>query len=162
MRVLCHEYNYNYKANKGGGKKRSLCTWNRTFTDCMVFVCLCDFMSQWASFLPPPPLPIQGCHFYVCVCCKSRKKRIHPLKWLNWTYNTYLLFDTGKSGRRRVPSWYQSIFSSPVPAIEQLNIAVPPELTICTCGWICTDKTNLTCKRISTRCSPNWFVALHT
>lgn len=78
-------------------------------------------------------------------------------------YKTYLLLlFNDVSPRSTVPSWNHSTSSVPVPAIEQLNMAVPPELTICTCGCMCTDRYVLTCKRISTRCSPNWLVALHT
>lgn len=75
---------------------------------------------------------------------------------------TYLLSFIGGSGNNKMPSWNHSIFSSPVPVMEQLKMAVPPELTICTCGWMWTERYVFTCKRISTRCSPNWFDALHT
>lgn len=75
---------------------------------------------------------------------------------------TYLLSVIVGSGNNKMPSWNHSIFSSPVPVMEQLKMAVPPELTICTCGWMWTERYVFTCKRISTRCSPNWFDALHT
>lgn len=92
---------------------------------------------------------------------KSENKFCVNLRWRHIFTFTYLSFD-GKSASSIVPSWNHSIFSSPVPVIEQLNIAAPPEFTIWTCGCMWTDKKTLTCKRISTRCSPNWFVALHT
>lgn len=77
-------------------------------------------------------------------------------------HNTYLLSCKALSVIIIVPSWNHSTFSIEVPVMEQLNIAVPPEFTIWTCGWMWTERKELTCKRISMRWSPNWFDALHT
>lgn len=60
------------------------------------------------------------------------------------------------------PLCSHSILSIAEPVVEQLNIAVPPELTIWTCGNIWTDTYEFTNKRISIRCSPNWFDAWQT
>lgn len=92
-----------------------------------------------------------------------RKRRKIEWEKQNLESKTHLLLlVNGLSPCSSTPSWNHSTVSEPVPAIEQLKMAVPPELTICTCGCMCTDRYVLTCKRISTRCSPNWFDALQT